>query len=98
MIEFGPELVKPLVLSLVFTVVGIILFVASLWVIDKLTPFSVRKEIEEDQNVALGIVIGAVILGIAIILAASLLDVSVTVNNPAAGAGSATADSVGSGG
>ena len=33
-------------------------------------PFSLRKEIEEDQNVALGVVIGAVILGLAHIIAA----------------------------
>ena len=34
-----------------------------------LTPFSIRKEIEEDQNVALGIVIGSVIIGLALIIA-----------------------------
>ena len=79
MIEFGPDLGKPLLLSLVFTVVGLLLFVFSLWVIEKLTPFSVRKEIEEDQNVALGIIVGSLILGIAIILAASLVDISVNI-------------------
>jgi len=80
MIEFGPDLGKPLLLSLVFTVVGLLLFVFSLWIIEKLTPFSVRKEIEEDQNVALGIIVGSLILGIAIILAASLVDVSVSIS------------------
>jgi uncharacterized membrane protein YjfL (UPF0719 family) len=79
MIEFGPDLGKPLLLSLVFTVVGLLLFVFSLWVIEKLTPFSVRKEIEEDQNVALGIIVGSLILGIALILAASLVDISVNI-------------------
>ena len=34
------------------------------------TPFSVKKEIEDDQNVSLGIIIGAVIIGISIIIAA----------------------------
>jgi putative membrane protein len=79
MIEFGPDLGKPLLLSLAFTVVGLLLFVFSLWVIEKLTPFSVRKEIEEDQNVAMGIIVGSLILGIALILAASLVDVSVSI-------------------
>jgi uncharacterized membrane protein YjfL (UPF0719 family) len=37
-----------------------------------MTPFSLRKEIEEDQNVALGVVLGAVVIGIAIIVAAAI--------------------------
>jgi putative membrane protein len=36
------------------------------------TPFSIRKEIEEDQNIALGILIGAIMLGLAIIIAAAI--------------------------
>jgi len=79
MIEFGPEIGKPLLLSVIFTVVGLILFVASIWVIEKITPFSLRKEIEEDQNVALGIVVGSMILGIAIILASTLIELNVTI-------------------
>ena len=41
-------------------------------VIDKLTPFSFHKEIIEDKNVALAIVLAAVFLGIALIVAASI--------------------------
>ena len=40
----------------------------------KLAPFSVRKEIEVDQNIALAVIMGCVILGISIILAASFID------------------------
>jgi uncharacterized membrane protein YjfL (UPF0719 family) len=39
---------------------------------EKVTPFSIRKEIEEDQNIALGIIIGAAFIGLAIILAAAI--------------------------
>ncbi|MAC28960.1 MAG: hypothetical protein CMN31_12110 [Sandaracinus sp.] len=39
----------------------------------KISPFSVRKEIEEDQNTALAVVMGSVILGIALIVAAAML-------------------------
>lgn len=53
-------------------VVGLAFFAAAYYVIEKVTPFSVRKEIEEDQNTALAILIGAVILGIAIIIAAAI--------------------------
>jgi uncharacterized membrane protein YjfL (UPF0719 family) len=54
--------------SLVFTSIGLVFFGLTFWIITKVTPFSVRKEIEEDQNTALGIVIGSVIVGIAIII------------------------------
>ena len=58
--------------ALVFTGIGIVLFALSILLVVKVTPFSVRKEIEDDQNVALGIIIGSLIIGIAIILAASI--------------------------
>jgi putative membrane protein len=37
---------------------------------DKVTPFSLRKEIEEDQNVALGVVVGAALIALGILLSA----------------------------
>lgn len=61
-----------LVTSLVFTGMGVAFFIMCFWLISKVAPFSVRKEIEEDQNIALAIIIGAVILGIAIIVAAAI--------------------------
>lgn len=67
------DLVRPLLLAVVFTAVGLLLFFACIFLIVRLAPFSVRREIEEDQNVALGIIVGSMILGIAIILAAALL-------------------------
>jgi putative membrane protein len=38
----------------------------------KLSPFSLRKEIEEDHNTALAIIMGAVIIGIALVVAAGI--------------------------
>lgn len=58
--------------SIVFTCIGLVFFALTFWVICKVCPFSVRKEIEEDQNTALGIVIGSVLIGIAIIIAAAV--------------------------
>jgi len=66
-------LVRPLVVVIVFTLVGLILFGLAIFLIVKLSPFSVVKEIEEDQNTSLGIIIGSVIIGIAIVLAAALI-------------------------
>ena len=70
-------LISPLVQSLlnvaVYTAAGLVLFALAFFVMGKATPFSIRKEIEEDQNVALAIVIGSVIIGIALIIVASIV-------------------------
>lgn len=58
--------------ALVYSGVGIVLFAVVFFMIVKFTPFSVRKEIEEDQNTSLAILIGSVFIGIAIIIAASI--------------------------
>lgn len=58
--------------TLVFAFMGIAIFGIAFWVIVKVTPFSVRKEIEEDQNVAMAVLIGAIIIAIAIVLAAAI--------------------------
>ncbi len=59
-----------LIPTILYFLVGLGLFGFSVWLMEKVTPFSIRKEIEEDQNVALGITIGATLIGLAIILAA----------------------------
>lgn len=66
------SLLPILVTTVVFVVLGLIVFALAFMIIAKATPFSVRKEIEDDQNIALAIVIGAVILGSAIIIAAAI--------------------------
>ena len=58
--------------TLIFAIIGILFFALAIWIIGKVTPFSVRKEIEEDQNTAIAIVIGSIIIGIAIVLAAAI--------------------------
>ena len=67
------ENLAPLVVTtIVFVILGLIVFALAFLVIAKATPFSVRKEIEEDQNIALAIVIASVILGSALIIAAAV--------------------------
>jgi putative membrane protein len=70
-IPFG-GLLPVLVTTVVFVVLGLLVFVLTFLVIVKSSPFSVRKELEEDHNVALAIVIASVILGTAIIIAAAI--------------------------
>jgi uncharacterized membrane protein YjfL (UPF0719 family) len=66
------QLANLVVQTLIFAIIGILIFALAFWIIVKATPFSVRKEIEEDQNVAIAIVIGAIIIGIALVVAAAI--------------------------
>ena len=66
------SLISSLANSLAFSLLGILVFAASFFLIAKALPFSLRKEIEEDQNTALAILIAAVILGLSIIIAAAV--------------------------
>jgi putative membrane protein len=65
-------LVKMLISSLIFVGMGMVMFLVAFFLITKITPFSIRKEIEDDQNTALAIVIGSVILGLSQIIAAAI--------------------------
>ena len=66
------ELAPVLVTTAIFTAFGLLVFGLAYFIILKATPFSIRKEIEEDQNVALAVVIGAVIIGISPIISAAI--------------------------
>lgn len=63
---------QQVLLSGIFTLLGIILLAITFAVLNRVLPFSIRKEIEEDQNVALGVVLAAVIIGIAMIVSGAL--------------------------
>jgi len=63
---------EALVSSAAFATLGLVVFTIAFWLMAKLSPFSLRKEIEEDQNTSLGIIIGAVIIGVAIVVAAAI--------------------------
>jgi uncharacterized membrane protein YjfL (UPF0719 family) len=71
LVPFG-QLRDVLISTLAFSLLGILLFVLAYWALEKVTPFSVRKELEEDQNIAIAIVIAAVIIGIAMIVSAAV--------------------------
>ncbi|HVY47841.1 MAG TPA: DUF350 domain-containing protein [Minicystis sp.] len=67
-----PGVVSKAIASLLFVGIGIVSFAVAFFIIAKVTPFSIRKEIEQDQNTSLAILIGSVILGLAIIIAAAI--------------------------
>jgi len=63
---------EQLFLTVAYYVVGACLFGLSIWVTSKVLPFSMRKEIEEDQNIALAIVMGCGLIASAILISAVL--------------------------
>ena len=69
---FGVLALDQVIGTIFYCFIGVVLFVLAYALIEKLSPFSVEKEITEDQNVALGIIIGAVIIGLSIIIAAAI--------------------------
>jgi len=64
--------VESVISALIYSLIGIALFSVAFFVIVKISPFSVRKEIEDDQNTSLGIIIGAVIIGISLIISSAV--------------------------
>lgn len=66
------ELWNVLESTVIFVALGLIVFALAFLIVVLVAPFSVKKEIEEDQNISLAIIIGAVILGIAMIISAAI--------------------------
>ncbi len=60
------------VAALVFAFIGIFIFIIAFIVMDKLTPYHLWKEIVQEHNIALAILVGAMSLGICIIIAAAI--------------------------
>ena len=62
-----------LLAAIVFSIVGIIVFAACLFALEKITPYSIVNEIVEEHNVAMSVVVGALVLGVSIIIGAAIL-------------------------
>ncbi|MBY0454323.1 MAG: DUF350 domain-containing protein [Burkholderiaceae bacterium] len=58
--------------SILFALIGVVVFWVSFVIIDKITPYDLWAEIVEKQNKALGMVVAAMCLGISIIVAAAI--------------------------
>ncbi|HET7108369.1 MAG TPA: DUF350 domain-containing protein [Candidatus Acidoferrum sp.] len=58
--------------ALVFTFLGILVFVLAFVIMDKVTPYHLWKEIVQEHNTALAILVGAMSIGICIIIASAI--------------------------
>lgn len=68
MTELGPNLVA----ASVYAALGIVIFVVAFAVLDRLTPGSLWKEIIEEHNTALAVLVGGISIGISIVIAAAI--------------------------
>jgi uncharacterized membrane protein YjfL (UPF0719 family) len=66
------QLVSNVAAAVIFALLGILLFVIGFIVFDRITPGSLWKELLEDQNTAIGVLMGCVAIAIAIIIAAAV--------------------------
>jgi putative membrane protein len=71
---FGIEWLRPAAFlgSILYALIGVLMFWITFLLIDKLTPYDLWQELVEKQNVALGVVVAAMSLGISIIVAAAI--------------------------
>lgn len=56
-------------MTIFYGVLGFGMFLLSLWVMERLTPFSIEKKITEENNIALSIIVGAVVISLGLIYA-----------------------------
>jgi len=70
----GIEWMKPAVFfgSILYAVIGVLVFWISFVIVDKVTPYRLWDEICEKRNVALAIVVGSVAIAIGLIVAAAI--------------------------
>ena len=58
--------------AIVFALLGILIFVLAFVIIDKATPYHLWNEIVKEKNLALAVLIGAMSIGMCIIIAAAV--------------------------
>jgi putative membrane protein len=68
----SPNFVNSILSAVTFAIIGIVIFVVFFVILDWITPYDLWKELNEEKNMALAIVVGAVALGLCIIIAAAI--------------------------
>ena len=72
MLHFRDTHAGQVISALIFSLIGIFMFGLAFVVIRKVLPFNIYKELEEDQNIALGIVLASIMIGISIIISSAI--------------------------
>lgn len=58
--------------SLVYSIVGLAIFCIGFFLIDRLTPYNLWDQLVKEKNMALAVVVGAVSIGLCMIIAAAV--------------------------
>ncbi len=58
--------------TMVYSILGFVLFIAALYIIEKITRFSVSEKVVSEGNVAVGIVVGSIIIAMGIIISSAI--------------------------
>jgi len=70
----GIEWLKPGVFfgSMLYALIGVLVFLVCFVIVDKLTPYQLWNQIVEEKNIALAIVVGSIAIAIGLIVAAAI--------------------------
>jgi putative membrane protein len=69
----SPDFFNHLLAAVVYAVLGIVIFVAGFVLVDRLTPGSMWQELMENRNVALGVTMAGIAIGLSIVIAAAIV-------------------------
>jgi hypothetical protein len=64
--------VAPITSTLLYGLIGVGLYVLGYFVFDRIFRLDLRRELVEDQNIALGVMMAGVFVGIALIISAAI--------------------------
>jgi putative membrane protein len=62
----------PILAAVIYAALGLVVFGVAFVVVDRLTPYHLWKEIIDEKNTALAIVVGALAIGISIIVSSAI--------------------------
>jgi putative membrane protein len=62
----------PVANSVLFSLIGILIYGIGFFILDRITPYHLWREINEKQNTALAILVGAMAIGLALIISAAI--------------------------
>ncbi len=68
----SPQTLQNILASIAYSAVGTAIFIVAYKLMERILPFDLDKELSEDHNTAVGILIGSIMIGLAIIIAASI--------------------------
>lgn len=63
---------QPIVNSIIFSLLGIVILLVAYFIIEKITPENTWKEVVQKNNIAVAIVFAAFIIGISMIISAAI--------------------------